>query len=182
MYLPFHKQGSTTAFLSLPEKEYPLIRTYRPEDLEALKEITVICFEGVSIDHNIEKKFGQFAETDWRARKAKHVDADVSANPNGVFVFEENGKVMGYISTRIDHDSKIGQIPNLSVLPECRGKGAGKALMKAAFDYFEEQGMSVAKIETLDQNEIGQNFYPRSGFTEVARQIHYAMPLKDRKL
>jgi ribosomal protein S18 acetylase RimI-like enzyme len=159
-----------------------LIRTYKPEDIEDLRRITVICFEGVSIDHNIEKKFGQFAETDWRARKAKHVDADVAANPEGVFVYEENGKVMGYISTRIDRESKIGQIPNLSVLPECRGKGAGKALMKAAFDYFEAQGMKVAKIETLDQNAIGQSFYPRSGFTEVARQIHYAMPLKDRKL
>lgn len=159
-----------------------MIRTYRPEDLEALREITVICFEGVSIDHNIEKKFGQFAPADWRVRKAKHVDDDVNANPEGVFVFEENGKVMGYISTRIDHESKIGQIPNLSVLPECRGKGAGSALMKAAFDYFEEQGMVVAKIETLDQNEIGKYFYPRSGFIEVARQIHYAMPLKDRKL
>lgn len=159
-----------------------MIRPYRPEDLETLRRITVICFEGVSIDHNIEKKFGQFAETDWRARKAKHVDADVSANPEGVFVYEEDGNVLGYISTRIDHDSKVGQIPNLSVLPECRGKGAGKALMKAAFDYFEAQGILVAKIETLDQNAIGQNFYPRSGFTEVARQIHYAMPLKDRKL
>ncbi|MBT5830889.1 MAG: GNAT family N-acetyltransferase [Candidatus Latescibacteria bacterium] len=159
-----------------------MIRTYRPQDLETLKEITVICFEGVSIDHAIETKFGQFTDSDWKARKAKHVDADVSANPEGVFVFEENGKAMGYISTRIDHDNKVGQIPNLSVLPECRGKGAGKALMKAAFDYFEEQGMEVAKIETLAHNEVGQNFYPRSGFTEITRQIHYAMPLKDRKL
>ena len=157
-----------------------MIRTYKPSDLPALREITVICFEGVSIDHNIEKTFGQFTDTDWKARKAKHVDADVAANPDGVFVYEENGE--GYISTRIDHDSKIGQIPNLSVLPACRGKGAGKALMKAAFDYFEEQGMAVAKIETLEQNKIGRTFYPRSGFTEVARQIHYAMPLKDRKL
>ena len=159
-----------------------MIRTYKPSDLPALREITVICFEWVSIDHNIEKTFGQFTDTGWKARKAKHVDADVAANPDGVFVYEENGEVLGYISTRIDHDSKIGQIPNLSVLPACRGKGAGKALMKAAFDYFGEQGMGVAKIETREQNEIGRTFYPRSGFTEVARQIHYAMPLKDRKL
>jgi ribosomal protein S18 acetylase RimI-like enzyme len=159
-----------------------LIRTYRLEDLDTLKEITVICFEGVSIDHAIEKIFGQFTGSDWKARKAKHVDADVLANPDGIFVYEEDAIVKGYISTRIDHGSKVGQIPNLSVLPECRGKGAGKALMKAAFDYFEEQGMEVAKIETLAHNDIGQTFYPRSGFTEVARQIHYAMPLKDRKL
>ena len=159
-----------------------MIRKYRPEDLEALKKITVICFEGVSIDHNIEEKFGQFADADWRDRKAKHMDEDVQANSEGIFVYEEDGKVLGYITTRIDRESKIGGIPNLSVLPESRGKGVGKVLMKAAFDYFEEQGMAVAKIETLEQNEVGKNFYPRSGFVEVARQIHYAMPLKDRKL
>ena len=37
--------------------------------------------------------------------------------------------------------------------------------------------MEVAKIETLDQNPIGQKLYPSLGFREVARQIHYAMRL-----
>jgi len=55
-------------------------------------------------------------------------------------------------------------------------------LMKSAFDYFEDSGMKVAKIETLAQNEIGQNFYPSAGFKEITRQIHYAMPLSDRKI
>lgn len=159
-----------------------MIRPYRPEDLDALKEITIICFDGVSIDQNIEKKFGRFADTDWKDRKTKHMDEDARANAEGIFVYEDNGNIAGYITTRIDHESKIGGIPNLAVRPECRGKGVGKALMKAAFDYFEAQGMAVAKIETLDQNAIGQSFYPRSGFVEVARQIHYAMPLKNRKL
>ena len=37
--------------------------------------------------------------------------------------------------------------------------------------------MAMAKIETLAQNERGQALYPRCGFREVARQIHYVMPL-----
>ena len=39
--------------------------------------------------------------------------------------------------------------------------------------------MEVAKIETLDQNPVGQALYPSLGFTEVARQIHYAMRLDE---
>ncbi len=159
-----------------------MVRKFRPEDLDRIKEITVICFEGVSIDHNIEKTFGQFSETDWKARKAAHMDDDVAANADGIFVWEEEGDVVGYITTRIFRDALIGQIPNISVLPGHQGKGIGKALMKAALDYFEEQGMKVAKIETLDQNDIGRSFYPSAGFKEVARQIHYAMPLSDRKI
>ena len=159
-----------------------MIRGYRPEDLDALKEITVICFEGVSIDHNIERRFGCFAEVDWKVRKARDVEEDVAAGSEGIFVWEEEGRAVGYITTRVDHVSKIGRIPNLSVLPEYRGKGVGKALMTAALDYFTEQGMLAAKIETLEQNPIGRRFYPQAGFVEVARQIHYAMPLADRKM
>lgn len=159
-----------------------MIRGYRPDDLDALKEITVICFEGVSIDHNIEAKFGRFAETDWKARKAQDVEEDVAAGSEGIFVWEDEGRVVGYITTFIDHLSKIGRIPNLSVLPDYRGKGVGKELMTAALDYFSEQGMRAAKIETLEQNEIGRRFYPQVGFVEVARQIHYAMPLANRKI
>ena len=40
--------------------------------------------------------------------------------------------------------------------------------------------MQVAKIETLEQNPIGQTLYPSLGFQEVARQIHYAMRLDGR--
>ena len=159
-----------------------MIRTYRPSDLETLQEITLICFDGVSIDQSIENAFGAFGETDWRQRKARHIDEDAQANPDGIFVYEEDGKPIGYITTRIFRDALIGQIPNISVLPGHQGKGIGKALMKSAFDYFEEQGMKVAKIETLDQNDIGQGFYPSAGFKEVARQIHYAMPLSHRKI
>tara|TARA_A100001037_G_scaffold266013_1_gene257869 strand:+ start:140 stop:619 length:480 start_codon:yes stop_codon:yes gene_type:complete len=159
-----------------------MVRKYQEGDLERIKEITVICFEGVSIDHNIEKTFGQFAETDWKARKAAHMDDDAAVNADGIFVWEEEGTVIGYITTRLFRDALIGQIPNISVLPEHQGKGIGKALMKAAFDYFEEEGMKVAKIETLDQNDVGQSFYPGAGFKEVARQIHYAMPLSERKI
>ena len=53
-----------------------------------------------------------------------------------------------------------------------------KELLEHAIDFFRRSGMQVAKIETLDQNPIGQNLYPSLGFQEVARQIHYAMRLE----
>ncbi len=159
-----------------------MIRAYRPDDLETLQEITVICFDGVSIDQNIEAKFGRFGERDWKARKAEHIREDAAANPEGILIYEEQGEIAGYITTRVDPDSKIGRIPNMSVLPAYRGRGIGKALLTAALDTFEQQGMTAARIETLEQNDVGQSFYPHAGFEEVARQIHYAMALKDRTL
>ncbi len=155
-----------------------MIRPYQPGDLDRLKEITAICFEEVSIDRNIEAKFGEIGGHDWRWRKLRHIDDDVAGdNAEGVFVFEEDGVVEGYITTRIDKATKIGRIPNLAVMPAMQGRGIGKQLMEAAFAHFRGSGMEYAKIETLDQNPIGSKFYPAVGFHEVARQIHYLKPL-----
>ena len=154
-----------------------MIRRYCPTDLETLRQITVICFEHVSIDKNIEDHFGIVGGVDWKTRKALHIDVDAEANPNGIFVAEIEDKVVGYITTRIDTITKIGQIPNLAVLPNFQQKGFGQRLIQVALDYFKAKGMLMAKIETLAQNPVGTTFYPKMGFVEVARQIHYVHPL-----
>ncbi|MDP6698931.1 MAG: GNAT family N-acetyltransferase [Candidatus Latescibacteria bacterium] len=155
-----------------------MIRPYRPEDLEALKRITAICFEGVSIDRNIEERFGRIGDRDWQFRKLRHIDEDVAGDrAKGVFVWEQDGDICGYITTRIDRDSKIGGIPNLAVLPAMQGRGIGRKLLEYGLDYMRTKGMECARIETLAQNEVGSRLYPSLGFEEVARQIHYCMRL-----
>ena len=155
-----------------------MIRTYRPGDLERLKEITARCFVQVSIDRNIEEKLGHIGGHDWRWRKLRQIDADVAApHAQGIFVCELDDQVVGYVSTRLDLESKIGWIPNLAILPEHQGQGLGKQLMQAALAYLREQGMECARIETLEQNPIGRHFYPAAGFQEIARQIHFIMRL-----
>ena len=153
------------------------IRQYQVQDRDAIKTITAICFEGVGIDYNIEQRYGVINDMDWRSRKVRHIDDDVAANAEGTFVAEEAGTVIGYVTTRIDHDSKIGSIPNLGVLPAYRGAGIGRQLIETAINYAKASGMAYLRIETLEQNPIGQYIYPSCGFEEVARQIHYIRPL-----
>ena len=155
-----------------------MIRPYRPDDLEALKRITAICFEEVSIDRNIEERFGLIAGRDWRFRKLRHIDDDVAGDrAKGVFVWEEEGEVVGYITTRIDPKSKIGGIPNIAVLPATQGRGIGRQLLAHGLAHMRAEGMECAKIETLAQNPIGSHLYPSLGFEEVARQVHFLMRL-----
>jgi ribosomal protein S18 acetylase RimI-like enzyme len=154
------------------------IRGFQEPDREALKQITIISFDGVSIDRNIENQFGPIGGKSWAWRKARQIDEDLNANPGGVFVAEDNGLCVGYITTRIDHETKIGGIPNIAVLPEYRKTGTGRTLMDTAMEYFKAEGMEYVRIETLDQNPVGQRFYPSYGFKEVARQIHYVMPVR----
>ena len=156
------------------------IRTYTDADLEVLRQITAICFDGVSIDQNIEQLFGRIAGCDWKWRKMRHIDADADANGEGIFVAEIEGQVVGYITTRIDHEAGVGGIPNYAVLPDHQKQGIGLALARRAISYLKEEGMECIRVETLEQNPVGTRFYPKLGFKEVARQIHYAMPIQEK--
>lgn len=153
------------------------IRSFRLDDLEAIKAITIDGFEGVSVEHGIELKFGEIAGHDWRWRKARHVDDDVKEHADGIFVAEVDGKILGYISTRVDLEAGKGRIPNLAVAASARGQGIGRKLIRHALEYFQTEGMGVAVIETMASNPIGQSLYPSCGFEEVGRQIHYAARL-----
>ena len=100
-------------------------------------------------------------------------------DPGGIFVVEDAGKVLGYISTTRDRQSGIGWIANLALIPELRGQGWGRRLIQHALDDFRQQGLTHAKIETLVQNEVGNGLYTSLGFREVARQIHFVADLRE---
>jgi ribosomal protein S18 acetylase RimI-like enzyme len=163
------------------EKPYT-IRPYTTDDLPRLQDITAQTFGPVSIDKGIEDKLGPFGQGDWRPRKLAAIAEDCRLQPDGVFVAADiTGNAIGYITTRLNPTSGIGWIPNLAVDPGHQGKGIGRALIQHAIGFLRQSGMHVAKIETLEQNPIGQALYPSLGFVEITRQIHYAMRLDESR-
>ena len=152
-------------------------RLYRSDDLSTIKDLTVNSFGGVTIEENVEQALGVLNGHDWRWRKARHIDEDVAANPGGIFVAECQGRLVGYITTRVDREAGKGRIPNLAVEAKFRGRGLGRQLIERALEYFRAQGLAYAVIETMAQNAIGQHLYPACGFVEIARQAHFACKL-----
>lgn len=156
------------------------IRPFEERDRERLHEITASAFRDASIQGRIEAMYGPLRGTTWADRKRVEIDADIDQEPEGVLVAEdEDGTVVGYITTTVDETTGIGRIPNLAVAPGQQGKGIGKQLINAALDRFAAAGMDLVKIETLATNETGQALYPRFGFREIVRQIHYIMRMED---
>jgi ribosomal protein S18 acetylase RimI-like enzyme len=153
------------------------IRTYVPADLPTLQQLTIAAFDGIAMDQEIEKRFGPLGEHDWRWRKARHIEQDCAANPGGVFVAEEDGRIIGYITTVLDRGADKGRIPNFAVDASMRGRGIGRLLIQHALEYFRREGLAFAMIETMTHNPIGQHLYPSCGFEEIGRQIHYALKL-----
>ena|SRR5579883_3131173 len=159
-----------------------VIRPYREADRETVRELTVSGFEGVSIDHGIDRRLGPIAGRDWRWRKSRDIDRDIDELGAELAVAEDDqtGAVVGYVTMQCDPETCIGWIHNLAVAASTRGSGLGRRLLEHALAHFRAAGMTVAKIETLEQNAVGRHLYPSLGFIEVARQIHYAMPLTDQ--
>lgn len=153
------------------------IRNLRPDDVPILKQIMVEAFEGVSIDQGIELAFGLVNGHDWKWRKARHLDDDIKKDPEGIFVAELDAQVIGFVSSWMDREAGIGNIPNISIRPEFRGHGLGRRLLEKVLDRFRGAGLTHAKIETLAQNAIGNHLYPSVGFQEVARQMHFVAKL-----
>ena len=154
------------------------IRRFRSGDLNAIKAITLEAFGPVTYEANIEQAFGLIGEKNWQYRKAKHIDTDVATDSDSIFVAEVNDIVVGYITSARNTDTKIGTIPNLAVLSGYRGLGIGQRLIDYVIEYMRTEGMEILKIETLEQNHIGQKLYPKMGFREMARQIYYCKDLR----
>jgi ribosomal protein S18 acetylase RimI-like enzyme len=173
---------STQTFRSLAMNI--VIRPYRQSDRAAVIALTVAAFDGVSIDHNLDQRLGPVAGRDWRWRKGRDVERDIDTPGSELAVaeYEETGEVAGYVTLFMDQESRIGWIHNLAVKDGLRGQGLGRRLIEHALDHFRANGMTVARIETLDQNLVGQYLYPSVGFQEIARQIHFAMPLEGRTI
>lgn len=150
-----------------------IFRPYRPDDLDMLRELTMQLFDGASIDQGMEQLFGNINGKTWQWRKGRHVDADAKRDAEGIFIAEDNGRIVGAISSWRDTEAGIGHIPNLLVVPDYQGRGLATRLIRHVIEHFRKHGLTHAKIETLATNEVGNHLYPKLGFREVARQVHF---------
>ena len=97
----------------------------------------------------------------------------------GAGIYRESGKPVGTISlTRTGDDGEIG---NVAVLPEYRGKGIAKALLTQALEYGEhELGMTLFTLEVRAGNAAAIHLYESAGFrTEGLRPRFYMDPVED---
>jgi len=150
------------------------IRQIRQDDVDAIIALTEREFRGASIDARIEDLLGGFR---WIDVKAQALRNEIQSNPEGCFAAVQEGRLLGYVTTTVAQAASRGVIANIAVSSECQGMGLGRKLIDKALECFRTQGLKQAKIETLTTNKAGGRLYPAVGFKEVARQIHFAMPL-----
>jgi ribosomal protein S18 acetylase RimI-like enzyme len=69
-------------------------------------------------------------------------------------------------------------VHDLAVLPQYRGKGAGRALLLAAEDHARRQGCCRLTLEVLESNSGARALYRRFGFDDSTISRFLVKPLE----
>jgi ribosomal protein S18 acetylase RimI-like enzyme len=154
------------------------LRAVRRDDTAGIVALMRAVFKSAAIDARIAARFGG---PPWHRVKMGAVRRQLADNPAGCFVAVTGDRIVGYVSTSVNVVADRGWIIDLAVAAEYQGRGLGRRLINRALDHFRALGLHHAKIETLDTNLAGQHLYPALGFVEIARQIHYVMPLTEQQ-
>ena len=148
-----------------------LIIEYNKNYLEDVRDLLVELEEYiVSIDKdNLDQVHPEYRE------KMALLDLDeVDKNNGKCYLYLEDGKVVGLIMGCIfpydEYDyldykcPKKGEITELVVSKNIRGKGIGDKLMKKMEEYFLSCGCSYILVDVFGYNDRGLNFYRKQGY------------------
>lgn len=98
---------------------------------------------------------------------------------SAVLVGRDGGAIVA--SVLVGHDGHRGWVYYVAADPEHRGKGHGRAVMKAAEDWLRRAGIEKLQLMVRPDNTKVQAFYQSIGFGEQQRVI-YAKWLDGREL
>ena len=94
--------------------------------------------------------------------------------------WQEDGgpEVLGYVVSW--HVLDEGEVANVAVTPEARGRGIGAALLVAALEDARQRGTRAVFLEVRESNVAARSLYERHGFERVGlRKGYYVRPKED---
>ncbi len=101
----------------------------------------------------------------------------LARNPNTCFVAVEQDCIVGAILT--GHDGRRGYISHTAVSPDYQRQGIGRQLVDTALKALEEQGINKVNLVVFSNNEKGNAFWEKMGFTMRSDLIYRNRNLKD---
>lgn len=135
-----------------------MIRRMVPADLEAVAEMEKICFT---------------ESWSWKLLKA-----GLYSEYDEYYVFEQEGRILGYCNLRILAGE--GEIQRIAVLPDCRRLGVGRKMMEAMERSARAKQVYAVTLEVRESNLAARNLYESFGFVaEAVRKGYYHNPTED---
>ncbi|MFI6806190.1 GNAT family N-acetyltransferase [Streptomyces luteogriseus] len=139
----------------MPELPAPRIRVARPEDDEELALLDRLTWSPL---HAVMPEPRPPYPPFFSERHA----------PEDCLVAELNGRLAGYVHlglpTELESNRHVRQIQGLAVAEGARGRGAGRALVRAAVDEARRRGARRITLRVLGHNTAARALYETEGF------------------
>ncbi len=140
---------------SKSDKDRINIRTMSYDDVEAVTGVAQEAWSNLA-----SRDLGR--EVRYPPRSEKIMEAYIWKEPEGCFVVERRGKIIGSAFTHVWN--KVGWMGPLEVLPDYQNRGVGKALVDRCEDYLRERGCEVIGVETISHLPKNLHFYLSRGY------------------
>jgi mycothiol synthase len=151
---------ASTAPIAQPETPAgTTIREFRDDDVPGLLAVNARAFARHPEQHRMDRaEFDRRTQSDW-------------FDPRGLFVAENNGRVVGFHWTKVD--GGIGEVYVLAVDPNFHGARVGAALLARGVHHLAAAGVDVIELYVEENNPRALDLYAAAGFTEVGRDVLY---------
>jgi mycothiol synthase len=111
---------------------------------------------------------GSLTQRDLDARKA-----EPWFDPNGFFLAERAGRLVGFHWTKVHAEERLGEVYVLGVRPGAQGGGLGKALTVIGLRHLAAQHLPAAMLYVDGDNKAAVSVYERLGFTTYETDLMY---------
>ena len=101
----------------------------------------------------------------------------LARNPDTCFIAVEQGNIIGAILT--GHDGRRGYISHTAVSPAYQRQGIGKQMVETALNALKAQGINKVNLVVFANNDKGNAFWEKMGFTQRPDLIYRNQTLVD---
>ena len=142
-----------------------MVRAAVSSDADAMARVIAAVAEEGSI--------GTEPPVDIEARARRFRDALAHGGAGGMWVLDVEGRVVGLAGAHESDTTGVLAI-GMALLPQARGRGAGRALLDAILDHARARGSHKIELEVWPDNARAVALYTRVGFqVEGVRRDHY---------
>ena len=131
-----------------------------------MNEIRRMTVQDVDAVTEIEK--ATFARPWTREEFLREIEVNKVAR---YLVYVLDGEIVGYAGAWVILDES--HITNIAIREDMRGRGYGKALVKALLQYLSNLGAEYATLEVRVSNAAARHVYESLGFVRMGKRPHY---------
>jgi ribosomal protein S18 acetylase RimI-like enzyme len=158
-----------------------VLRLARANDMHQIDEITIICYTAIAESYiqmlgpDCYEVVKHDPHLTWQERKTGQNHRLFADHPDWVWVLENDGRIIGFITFYLVPKQGYGHIDNNGVHPDYAGQGWGKFMYQQVLEHFRQEGLSYAHVDTgLDDAHIpARRAYESVGFNRRVPIVEY---------